>query len=87
MTNMTRTFKCLGCSTDFPVSITTDLEISDFAMLAKCPKCGNALQIHIFVPAQQAQPQQAAPTSSQLDDNIFVPPEIPSDEIRNLIEG
>lgn len=88
MTNINKSFKCAGCSTDFPVSITTDLEISECTLLAKCPKCGAAMQIHLMVaPQQPATPLQPQPPLPSLDDSIFVPPEMPSDDIKNLIEG
>lgn len=89
MTNINKAFKCAMCATDFPVALTTYLDISDFTMLTKCPKCGNSMQIHFGVIGQSApaQPQAAAPAATQLDESIFVPPEMPSDDIKQLIEG
>lgn len=87
MTNINKAFKCANCSTDFPVSIATDLEISDFTMVSKCPKCGNAMQIHFGVIGQAQTPtqQQVQEALPQLDEGLFVPPEMPGDELRKLI--
>ncbi len=86
MTNINRIFKCIACFTEFPVSITTDLEISDFTIIAKCPKCGNSIQIHFGVIEQTQTNTQQQTTSPNLDDSIFIAPEMPSDEIKQLIE-
>ncbi len=89
MTNINKSFKCAECSTDFPVSVTTDLAISDMTIVSNCPKCGNAMQIHFGVISGPAQAQPAAqPPQPSLDDSMsmFMPPEMPSDEIKKLIE-
>ncbi|MEW6528320.1 MAG: hypothetical protein AB1391_00375 [Candidatus Micrarchaeota archaeon] len=85
MTNIDKVFKCAMCSTDFPVSLTTDLEISDLTIFAKCPKCNNPVQIHLGIIGQPPILQQQT-TPPNLDENIFIPPEIPSDEIKQLID-
>ncbi len=89
MTNINKTLKCASCSTDFPLSLVTDLEISDLALMAKCPKCSSAMQVHLGTFGASPQPSSAQPAQSQstLDDSIFVPPEMPSDEIKKLMEG
>jgi DNA-directed RNA polymerase subunit RPC12/RpoP len=88
MTNMNKNFRCASCSTDFPLSIATDLDVAEFTTVAKCPKCSSVMQIHIFSSGSGAQPQQAQqPAQGSLDESIFVPPEMPSDEIKSLIEG
>ncbi|VVB98211.1 Uncharacterised protein [uncultured archaeon] len=88
MTNINKTFKCASCSTDFPLAINTDLDMAEFTTVAKCPKCSSVMQIHIFSSGAGSQAQQAAqPVQTSLDESIFVPPEMPSDEIKSLIEG
>ncbi len=84
MTNITKTIRCMGCSTDFPLSLTTDLEASDISIVAKCPKCSAAMQLHFGIIAQQQVAQQAQ-EASPLDTSMFVPPEMPSDELKELI--
>ncbi|MFA5077573.1 MAG: hypothetical protein WC488_04060, partial [Candidatus Micrarchaeia archaeon] len=88
MTNITKSFKCSACSMEFPLSLTTDLLLTDFTMLAKCPKCDHSIQLHFGVIVQDPRPAQApAAVQPSLDESIFVPPEIPSSEIKRLIEG
>lgn len=90
MTNINKSFKCAACSTDFPVSVTTDLAISDMAIVSNCPKCGNAMQIHFGVISASAPvPTAAQPPQPSLDDSMsmFMPPEMPSDEIKKLMDG
>ncbi|MDD5337487.1 MAG: hypothetical protein PHS02_03300 [Candidatus ainarchaeum sp.] len=86
MTNITKSFKCSACSMDFPLSLNTDLLLTDFTMMAKCPKCDQSIQVHFGVIAQEQKPLAPAPQSS-IDESIFVPPEMPSSEIKRLIEG
>ncbi len=89
MTNINKNFRCMSCSTDFPVSLVTDLELSDFTMVSKCPKCGTSMQVHFGVIGAPQPPQPQAPAGAlpKLDDSIFVPPEMPSEDIKKLIEG
>lgn len=88
MTNLSKTFKCGSCSTDFPLSLTTNLELDDVTLLSRCPKCGNSMQIHLMVVkpgAVAAVAQQESPLPN-LDESIFSSPEMPSSEIKKLIE-
>lgn len=88
MTNINKSFKCISCSTDFPVSITTDLIITDLTIISKCPKCNNVMQIHFnIIEIQQSAPQQSQQQSLDESMNIFASSEIPGDEIKKLIEG
>lgn len=87
MGNVSKTFKCTKCTTDFPLSITTDLEITNFDLIAKCPNCQTIFQIYVgtLTPSSLVQSTQT-PEPYSLDESIFVPPEMPSDEMKKLIE-
>ena len=89
MTNITKNFKCT-CGTEYPFAVTTDLELADITVAARCSNCDGAMQIHITsIISQPKAPTLGAPMGAlpSLDDSIFVPPEMPSEEIKKLIEG
>lgn len=88
MTNLSKSFRCNSCGTDFPLSLNTDLELNDFTMLSKCPKCNNSMQIHFGVIKQEtAVVKQIQAQLPNLDESIFASTEMPSNEIKKLIEG
>ena len=89
MTNISKNFKCT-CGTEYPFAVTTDLELADIAIAASCQNCGSPMQIHLGSLCSHSKPaaqQSQASALPSLDDSIFVPPEMPSEEIKKLIEG
>jgi hypothetical protein len=87
MANIKKNIKCSACSTEFPLLVETDLLVSDLSMSTTCAKCGSTMQLHFGTfdgAARQAQPAPAP--QPRLDDSIFVQSDIPSSEIKKLIE-
>ncbi|MBU0586495.1 hypothetical protein KJ780_03215 [Candidatus Micrarchaeota archaeon] len=87
MANISKIFNC-SCGTSFPFAITTDLEVSEITAFAKCPQCNSGMNISLSTMSSSAPkpPVQEESPLPNLDETIFSAPEMPSEDIKNLIE-
>lgn len=90
MTDFKRTIRCSKCNVETPFSVSSDFEINEMSLMLKC-KCGNSIQINYIILEKET--EKEIQKSTNLDFNAFsldeslLPPEIPSDTLRDLIEG
>lgn len=79
--------KCANCGSEYLLSISTDFEIRELTLIGKCLKCESSLQIS-FIPfsAQFKKEEKKEQEYPHLDEQVIPPVDLPSDEIKNLIE-
>lgn len=90
-----RIVKCSNCGGESSMSVSTELELKEVNISAKC-KCGSTLQLTYNVvspqgmsppePPKSPEPEAPSPDDDlKLDDSIFGA-DIPSDTLRDLME-
>jgi len=91
MAEFKRTVKCSNCGHEANIYLTTDMAMSELLLHGKCPSCSNSLQLNFNVVGESDKPEEKPPETGgetptvNLDETLFEP-ELPSSEIKDLIE-
>jgi len=90
MAEFKRTVKCSNCGHEANLYLTTDMAMSELLLHGKCPSCNNSLQLNFNMVGSEEKPADKPTETTEtpavnLDETLFEP-ELPSSEIKELIE-
>jgi len=101
MVEFRRTLKCAGCGRENSLYISSDIGLNELLIYGRCVQCGNSLQLNYNLvdanPSSQSPSSGSTTTYSSSDigdalpgvpiDDSMMKEDIPSEEIKDLIDG
>jgi len=89
MAEFRRTIKCSNCGKDNEFNLYADITLQEIMVHGKCTNCGNSLQVNFNLVGDGASSQSSSSNETaeiNIDQTLFEP-EIPDNDIRDIIEG
>lgn len=102
MVEFRRTLKCAGCGRENSLYISSDIGLNELLIFGRCVQCGNSLQLNynLVDSGPSSQPTSSGSSSTSYSssdigealpsvpiDDSMMKEDIPSEEIKDLIDG